>query len=103
MGADYLECHAGIRREVREFNLAQKGNLVFGEDVGVDHARMLQDLLQETDTADGLRLDAPRFTVSRIFAQIPLGPGLREVVLHLGINLVDKMLQLGRNLVVSLL
>ena len=64
---------------------------------------MLQDLLQETDTADGLRLDPPCFTVACILTQVPLGASLREVVLHLGVNLVDKMLQLGCNLVVSLL
>ena len=103
MGADNLECHAGICREVGEFDPAQKGNPVFREGVGVDNARMLQDLLQETDAADGLSLYPPCFTVSRILAQVPLGAGLREVVLHFGVNLVDKMLQLGRNLVVSLL
>ena len=35
-------------------------------------------------------------------AQVPLGASLREVLLHLGIDHVDKVLQLGRNLVVSL-
>ena len=73
------------------------------KDGGVDYAGMLQDLLQETDTADGLRLDPPCFTVSRILTQVPLGAGFREVVLHLGVDLVDQVLQLGCNLVVSLL
>ena len=64
---------------------------------------MFQDFLQETDTADGLRLDPPCFAVSGILAQVPLGACLREVVLHLGVNYAHKMLQLGCNLIVSLL
>ena len=64
---------------------------------------MLQDLLQETDPADGLPVHPPRFTVSRIIAPVSLGAGLREVVRHLRINLVDQMLQLRGYLVVSLL
>ena len=93
--ADYLEAHAGVCREIRELDAAQKAHPVLGEDVGADHAGMLQDLLQEADAADGLGLDAPRFAVSCIFAQVPLGTGLREVVLHLGVNLAHQMLQLG--------
>ena len=38
VGADYLEFHAGICREVGEFYPAQKANPVFGEDVGIDYA-----------------------------------------------------------------
>ena len=64
---------------------------------------MLQYLLQETDTADGLRLDPPGFAVSRILAQVTLGAGLREIVLHLGINHVDELLQLSGNLIIPLL
>ena len=63
---------------------------------------MLQDLLQETDTAYRLRLHTPCFAVSGIIASVSLGAGLRKVVPHLWINLVYKMLQLGRKLVVSL-
>ncbi len=36
--ADYLESHAGICREVREFDTAQKTNPVFWKIVGVNHA-----------------------------------------------------------------
>ena len=102
VGADYLEFHSFIRREIREFDRAQKADPVFGQGVGVNHAGMLQDLLQETDAADSLRLDPPRFPVSGIIAPVPLGTGLREFVLHLRINFVDQVLQLTRNFVVSL-
>ena len=50
---------------------------------------MLQNLLKKADTADGLRLDTPCFAVSRIVASVPLCTGLREVFLHLRVNLVD--------------
>ena len=103
VGADDLEFHTFIGRQVREFDHAQQAHPVFGEGVGIDHAGMLQDFLQKADPADGLRLDPPRFAVSGIVAPVPLGAGLRELVLHLGIDLAYQMLQLGGNLVVSLL
>ena len=37
---------------------AQQAHPVFGKEAGVYHAGMLQGLLQETDAADGLPLDA---------------------------------------------
>ena len=70
VGADYLEFHPGICRQVRKFDLAQEADPVFGEDVRVDYAGMLQDLLQETDAADGLPLHAPGFPVSGIVASV---------------------------------
>ena len=103
VGADYLESHSGICREVRELDPAEKAYSVFRESSRVYHAGMLQDLLQETYTADGFRLVPPRFPVARILAQVPLGASLRKVGFHFWIDLVDKVLQLGRNLVVSLL
>ena len=63
---------------------------------------MLQNLLQETDAADGFPLDAPCFTVSGILTAVSLGAGFREVFLHFGVHLFNEVLQLGGNLVVSL-
>ena len=103
VGADYLECHSGICGEVREFDPAQKGNSVFGQNIRVNHTGIIQDLLKETDTADGLRLHSPCFTISRIIASVSLGASLRKVVLHLGVDHLDKVLKLGCNLVVTLL
>ncbi len=103
VGADYLEFHPGICREVREFDTAQKANPVFGEIVGVDHARMLQDLLKETDTADGLRLGPPCFAISGIIAPVTLCASFRKVLRDLGINHVYKVAQFSRDFVVSLL
>ena len=57
---------------------------------------MLQYLLQEADAADGLPLEPPGFTVSRIVAPVSLGTGLRQVIPHLGIDLFNEMLQFGR-------
>ena len=60
MGADYLKFHSGICREVREFDLAQKTDSVFRKCFRVNDSGSLQNLLQETDTADGLRLPAAK-------------------------------------------
>ena len=102
MRADYLEFHTGICRKVREFDLAQKADPVFRKGIRINHAGMVQDLLQETDTADCLSLFPPCFTLSRILAPIPLRAGLCDIFPHFRIDHVDKVLQLGRNLVVSL-
>ena len=99
--ADNLEFQAGVCREVGEFDTAQQTDSVLGEDVGVNHTGMLQDLLQKADTADGLSLHPPRFTVAGIVTAVSLGAGLREVVLHLRINLFDQVSQLGRYFVES--
>ena len=101
MGAHNLEGHTGLGGQVGEFHPAQQANPVLGKVIGVDNPCVLQNTLQETDTADGLPLDAPGFTVARIVAPVPLGAGLRKVVRHLGVHLVYKMLQLRGNLVVS--
>ena len=100
--ADDLEGHACVRREVREFDLAQKADPVFRKGFGVDYAGMVQNLLQETDTADGLRLESPRFTVSRILAAVALRTCLREVLPYIRVDHIDKVVQLGHDLVVSL-
>jgi hypothetical protein len=64
---------------------------------------MFQNLLQEADAADGLRLPPPSFAVSRILAPVSLCAGLRNLIPHLRIDHADKMIQLGRNFVVSFL
>ena len=64
---------------------------------------MLQHFLQETDTADGLPLDPPGLTVSRVVTPVPLGAGLRELFLHFGVNHADQVVQLGCDFVVSFL
>ena len=102
MGAYNLVCHPGISIEVSEFHTAQKANFVFGQDVGVNYAGMFQNLLQKLDTADGLPLYAASLTVTSIIAPVPLGTHLRKIFRHFGVNLVDKVVQLGRNLVVPL-
>lgn len=101
--ADYLEYHTRICREVSEFDFAQEAYPVFGELARVDYAGMLQDFLKEANAADGFRLDTSRFTVSRVFAQVPLGTSFRKVFFHLGVNHVYEIVQLGCNLLVSLL
>ena len=103
MGADDLEFHPRIGREVRKFDRAQQAHFDFGKSIGVNHAGILQDFLQETDTADGFHLVPPGLPIARILAQVPLGARLYEIILHAGINLVDQAIQLGCNLVVSLL
>ena len=52
---------------------------------------MLQNLLQETDTADSLPLDAPGFPVARIVAPVTLRTHLGNFLGHLGVNVLDKM------------
>jgi hypothetical protein len=63
---------------------------------------MFQNLLKETDTTDGLRLPPPGFTISGILAPVPLGASFRDDLAYLGIDHIDKVFQLGRNLVISL-
>ena len=101
--ADDLELHPGVCGEVGELYPAQKAYSVFWKDVWVNHPGMLQNPLQETDPADGPGLFPPCLTVSCILTPVSLCAGLGEVLPHLGIDHVDKMIQLGRNLVVSLL
>ena len=103
MGADDLELHPCICREIREFYTTQKADPVLWKCIRVNHARVLQNLLQEADTAYGLRLPAPCLTVTRIFAPVALSASLRNSPTHLWIDHTDKVIQLGRYLVVSLL
>ena len=102
VGTDYLEFHSGICREIREFDTAQKTDPVSRESVRIDHSRMFKNLLQESDPADRLRLPPSCFAVSRILAPVPLCAGFSDMVSHLGIDHIDKVIQLRRNLVVSL-
>ena len=102
VGADYLEFHTGICRKISKFHLAQEAYPVFGKGIGVEHTRMFQDFLQETDAADGFRLGAPGLAVSRVIAPVALGAHLCKFFLHLWVNLVYKMIKFGCNLVVSL-
>ena len=102
MRAYYLKLHPGIGREVREFDSTQKADPVFRERCRINHALIFNDLLQEADTADGLRLSAPCFAVSGILTPVPLRAGLSDHLAHLRIDHVDKVVQLSHELVVSL-
>ena len=103
MRTDYLELHSDVRREICEFDLAQKAYSVFGKCLRINNTGIIQNLLQETYTADCLRLPASRFTITCILAPVPLCAGLCDLFTHLGVDHADKMIQLGRNLVISLL
>ena len=100
--ADDLEFHLGICLQVCEFYLAQKAYSVLGESVGIDHTGVLQDLLQEADAADGLRLPPSCFTVARILAPVALGAGFSDMVTHFWIDHGYKVVQFGSKFVVSL-
>ena len=63
---------------------------------------MLQNLLEKTDTADGLRLTASGLTIACILAPVTLRTGFCNIISHLGIDHCDKVIQLGSNFVVSL-
>ena len=102
VGADYLKLHTGICREICEFHLTQKTDSVFWKCIRIDHTGMFHNFLQESDTADGLRLPAPRFTVTGILAPVTLSAGLRHLVPDFGIDHGDKVIQLSRDLIISL-
>ena len=101
VGADNFEFHPGVCREIREFHRAQQTDSVLWEGGCINHAGILQDLLQETDAADGLGLPAPCFTVSGILTPVSLRTGLGHHFAYLRVDHADKVIQLGRNLVVS--
>ena len=63
---------------------------------------MLQNLLEKTDTADGLRLTASGLTIACILAPVTLRTGFCDSVPHLGVDHIYKVIQLGSNFVVSL-
>ena len=101
--ADDGVCHCPAVAEMGEFHLAQQGNPVFRQCAPVDDPRMLEHLLQETDTAYGLALGSPRCAVFEILAQVSLGTGFGQLVPDPWIFHVDEIVEFGGNLVVSFL
>ena len=95
--------HLGVGGEVGEFNLAEKGYLVFGEVPGVDYPGVLQNVLQEFDPADAFSLCPSGCAVFEVLAEVALSPRFGEFVFDLRVLDIDQVLELRCYFVVTFL
>ena len=80
---------------------AQQGDSIFRQCALVDNSRMLEYLLQETDTAYCLALGPPGGSVFGILAQVSLSAGLGQIVPDAWIFHVHEIVEFGDDLIVS--